>query len=118
VARRVGTALAPLLYDLGRADALGKGRPAEGDLQSIDELERRVNEALAEGAALSVRDLAIRGGDLMSELGLRQGPAIGRVLHRLLEIVTEEPTKNEVGWQVPLGHKINALTCDCGSFSD
>ncbi len=93
--RRVGTALAPLLYDLGRADALGKGRPADADLRSIDELEERVKKALTEGAALSVRDLALKGGDLMKELGLAPGPAIGKILDRLLEIVTEEPTKNE-----------------------
>lgn len=93
--RRVGTALAPLLYDLGRADALGKGRPADGDLRSIDELELRVKKALSEGAALSVRDLAVRGGDLMKELGIGPGREIGQILERLLEIVTEEPTKNE-----------------------
>ncbi len=93
--RRVGTALAPLLYDLGRADALGKGRPVDADLQSIDELEARVKRAVQEGAALSVRDLAVRGGDLIQDLGIPPGPTIGRVLERLLEIVTEEPTKNE-----------------------
>jgi tRNA nucleotidyltransferase (CCA-adding enzyme) len=93
--RRVGTAIAPMLYDLGRADALGKGRPADADLQAIDELEARVKRALTDGAALSVRDLAIRGGDLMGELKLAPGPTIGRVLDRLLEIVTEDPTKNE-----------------------
>lgn len=93
--RRVGTSIAPMLYDLGRADALGKGRPADGDLQAIDDLEARVKRALTDGAALSVRDLAVRGGDLMGELKLAPGPTVGRVLERLLEIVTEDPTKNE-----------------------
>ncbi|MBL9020914.1 MAG: HD domain-containing protein [Myxococcales bacterium] len=93
--RRVGTAIAPMLYDLGRADAIGKGRPADTDLRSIDELEERVRRALEDGAALSVRDLAIRGGDLMGELKVAPGPVIGKVLDRLLEIVTEDPTRNE-----------------------
>ncbi|HTJ82581.1 MAG TPA: HDIG domain-containing protein, partial [Polyangiaceae bacterium] len=39
--RRVGAGLVPRLYALGRADARGKGRPAEGDIAAIDELERR-----------------------------------------------------------------------------
>jgi tRNA nucleotidyltransferase (CCA-adding enzyme) len=93
--RRVGVDLAPHLYKLGRADALGKGRPAEQDLANLSELEQRAAKIIELGAALSTRDLAVRGNDLMTELGLKPGPTIGRVLDALLELVLETPEKNE-----------------------
>ncbi len=93
--RRVSVELTPQLYKLGRADALGKGRPAEQDLANISELEQRAAKIIELGAALSTRDLAVRGSDLMSELGLKPGPIIGRVLDGLLELVIETPEKNE-----------------------
>jgi tRNA nucleotidyltransferase (CCA-adding enzyme) len=93
--RRVGPELAPLLYRLGRADVRGKGRPADADLNNIDELERRASELLASGAALSTRDLQLKGGDLMKELSIAPGPVVGKILERLLELVTDEPTANE-----------------------
>jgi hypothetical protein len=43
---------------------------------------------------LSVGDLAIDGGDLM-ELGIPAGPAIGSTLRRLLEVVIDDPSKNQ-----------------------
>src|SRR5688572_916827 len=43
---------------------------------------------------LSVGDLAVDGGDLM-ELGLTAGPTIGATLRRLLDIVIEDPSKNQ-----------------------
>lgn len=92
--RRVTPDLAPLLYRLGRADALGKGRPVEPDLAAIAELEARATKLMEEGAALSTRDLALNGGDVMRLLGVPPGPIVGRMLSRLLEIVTDSPEKN------------------------
>jgi tRNA nucleotidyltransferase (CCA-adding enzyme) len=43
---------------------------------------------------LSVSDLAIDGSDLM-ELGIPAGPAVGSTLRRLLEVVIEDPSKNQ-----------------------
>jgi hypothetical protein len=45
--------------------------------------------------ALSVRDLKVDGADVMRELGLAPGPDVGRILERLLEEVTEDPSLNE-----------------------
>lgn len=108
--RRVGVDLAPSLYKLGRADALGKGRPAEQDLANIAELEERAAKIIALGEALSTRDLAVRGHDLMSELGLKPGPVIGRVLEALLELVLESPETNERGRLLDEARKIVART--------
>lgn len=43
---------------------------------------------------LSVGDLAIDGGDLM-ESGIPAGPAVGATLRKLLDVVIEDPSKNE-----------------------
>lgn len=92
--KRVGVELAPLLYQLGQADALGKGRPAEDDVANIRALEARAQRLLESGAALGTRDLALRGNDLISELGMKPGPAMGRVLAALLEKVLDDPSLN------------------------
>lgn len=92
--RRVTPALAPALYELGLADALGKGRDASGDIANIERLKARVEALLAAGAALSVKDLAINGNVLMKELALPPGPLVGETLERLVELVTEDPAAN------------------------
>jgi tRNA nucleotidyltransferase (CCA-adding enzyme) len=43
---------------------------------------------------LSVGDLAIDGNDLM-ELGFHPGPAIGETLRKLLDVVIDDPSKNQ-----------------------
>lgn len=93
--RRVTPELAPDLYALGIADALGKGREAQDDVERLRRLERRVDDLLIQGAALSTKDLAINGNDLMRELGVRPGPLVGELLSALLELVVEDPSVNE-----------------------
>ena len=56
----------------------------------VDEARR----VLAEGHALGASDLAIGGKDLMSALGMKPGPAIGRILARLVDEVLEDPAGN------------------------
>ncbi len=93
--KRVGAeGIAPLLR-LGRADALGKGRPVEAELATLDELSRRVEASLAEGSAFSVKDLAVSGKDVLDRLEGERGPVIGRVLRHLLERVLDEPALND-----------------------
>jgi tRNA nucleotidyltransferase (CCA-adding enzyme) len=43
---------------------------------------------------LSIGDLAIDGSDLI-ELGIPAGPAIGTTLRRLLDVVVDDPSKNQ-----------------------
>ncbi|WP_437782311.1 CCA tRNA nucleotidyltransferase [Sorangium sp. So ce1097] len=92
--RRVTPALAPDLYEIGFADALGKGRDASEDIASIGRLRERVEAMLAAGAALSVKDLAVNGSALMKELGIPPSRLVGEILERLVELVTEEPEAN------------------------
>jgi tRNA nucleotidyltransferase (CCA-adding enzyme) len=93
--RRVGPKLAPDLYALGIADALGKGRDASADIAAIEELRRRAEAEIASGAALGPKDLALKGNDLLRGLGLTPGPLVGELLNELVEVVTEDPRLNE-----------------------
>ncbi|WP_438042056.1 CCA tRNA nucleotidyltransferase [Sorangium sp. So ce128] len=92
--RRVTPALAPDLYEIGVADALGKGREATEDIATIGRLRERVDALLAAGAALSAKDLAVNGNRLMKELGIPPSRLVGELLERLVELVTEEPEAN------------------------
>lgn len=93
--RRVGVPLAPDLYALGVADALGKGHDVTAEIDAIGRLEARASALLTAGAALSTKDLAIDGRVLMSELSMAPGRRIGQVLERLVELVTDDPSANE-----------------------
>ena len=50
---------------------------------------------MAEGTALSTRDLKVNGHDLMREVGVKPGRIIGEILEALLDAVTADPTLNE-----------------------
>jgi tRNA nucleotidyltransferase (CCA-adding enzyme) len=92
--RRVGTDRVADLYALNEADVRAKGRDFDTDLGSLAGLKAHVARVLAEGAALSTRDLKINGHDLIKEVGVKPGPVIGEVLDALLEAVTSDPAKN------------------------
>ncbi len=93
--RRVGADHVGRLLALGRADAIGKGRPVDEEMKALAELEGRIEAVLAAGAALSTRDLLVNGKDVMERLGVPGGPVIGRVLGALLDQVTEDPALND-----------------------
>ncbi|MET0386252.1 MAG: HD domain-containing protein [Polyangiales bacterium] len=93
--RRVGLERLDALLALGRADALGKGRPVETELAMLEELKARIAASVARGEAFSARQLAISGRDVVARLAVRPGPIIGQVLERLVERVLEDPSLNE-----------------------
>ena len=93
--KRVGPERVEDLYVLNEADLRGKGPIfQEKDLAPLFALKEHVARVLAEGAALTTRDLAIDGNDLMKELGMPPGRNIGVVLEALLEEVLADPEKN------------------------
>ena len=93
--RRVTPELAPDLYRLAVADGLAKGKDPGEDLRLIEALKAHVEKVMAEGAAFSIKDLAISGRDLVSELTLTPGPLFGEILRTLLDEVVEDPQKNQ-----------------------
>lgn len=95
--KRVGPERIEDLYRLNEADLRGKGPifDEERDLAPLVMLKAHVERVLAEGAALSTRDLAIDGNDLMKVVGLKPGRIVGQVLEALLEVVLADPAQNE-----------------------
>ena len=91
--RRVGRDALEPLFDLREADNVGSGqaRSAHG----VDDLRRRVDEQLAAPVVLERGDLAIDGSDLIAELGLGEGPVLGRILDELLEQAVTDPAIND-----------------------
>jgi tRNA nucleotidyltransferase (CCA-adding enzyme) len=93
--RRVGPDRVADLYVLNDADVRAKGRDFEPDLAALAALKAHVARVIAQGAALSTRDLKLNGHDLIRELAIRPGPVIGQILDALLEAVTSDPALNE-----------------------
>jgi putative nucleotidyltransferase with HDIG domain len=81
------------LLALREADNVGSGLPAQAG--RLDELRARVAAELAADVVLDRGGLAIDGHDLISELGLEEGPLLGRILDDLLERVIVDPALND-----------------------
>jgi poly(A) polymerase/tRNA nucleotidyltransferase (CCA-adding enzyme) len=81
------------LLELREADNVGSGLPRSAG--RLDELRARIAAELAADVALDLRGLAVDGSDLMAELGLEQGPLVGRMLDELLERVIVDPALND-----------------------
>jgi putative nucleotidyltransferase with HDIG domain len=81
------------LLALREADNIGSGLPA--DAGRLDELRARIAAELAADVVLDRRGLAIDGDVLIRELGLGEGPLLGRILDDLLERVIVDPALND-----------------------
>ena len=91
--RKVGLENIPALFALRRADNIGSGART-GRMYALESLWERVQEEIRAASAFSLRDLAIDGDDVMTELGIAQGREVGRILNELFERVTEDPSLN------------------------
>jgi tRNA nucleotidyltransferase (CCA-adding enzyme) len=91
--QRVGTDAIDELFALREADNNGSGVPIEA--HGLDELKARVAAELEASAVLDLSRLAVNGDDLMTELGMPQGPHLGKMLDELLELVIADPKRND-----------------------
>ena len=82
-----GAARTRQLIRLRRADVRGSGRG--GSEASADRWAQVLAQMLAKGTPFTEADLAITGRDLMEQLGLPPGPAIGTVKAALLRMAEE-----------------------------
>ena len=83
------------LYKLRMADISGMSRDnAPDDYYGLRDLKLRVADVLDEDSAFSIKDLAVNGRDIMTELGLIGGPKVGQILEFLLEAVLDDPKQN------------------------
>lgn len=91
--RRVGRKNVPLLLHLHRANTLAHGLH-DKEPDDLKRLLDRVEALSRKPFAASRKDLALDGNEVMAILGLRAGPWLGKVLDRLVEIVTDHPERN------------------------
>jgi putative nucleotidyltransferase with HDIG domain len=89
---KIGTDTLDDLFALREADNLGSGLTA--DAGGLDVLRSRVATELEGELVIDRSKLQIDGSDLIEELGLRQGPQLGRILDELLEKVIVDPALN------------------------
>ncbi|MBA3582961.1 MAG: polynucleotide adenylyltransferase, partial [Gemmatimonadetes bacterium] len=89
------------------ADNIGSGARA-GKMYALEQLYLRVQEEIQRANALSARDLAIDGHELMAELGLQPGPEVGRILRELFERVLDDPDLNTRDSLLSLARKVHA----------
>ena len=93
---RVGRDTMPFLFLLQRADILAQSKYQQSEkllvLKAGENCYREICEAKD---AVTIAELAVTGRDLIDEKGYSSGPAIGAELSRLLELVMEDPSRNE-----------------------
>lgn len=93
---RVGERYVEPLIALRRADCAGM---CPGDAASfpgrLAAFAARVRAVLEGAKALTVRELAVGGDEVMARLGIGPGPAVGAVLTQLLEAVLDDPALND-----------------------
>ncbi len=93
-AARVGEEHIPDLLALRRADQVGTCGDSSPS-PALAAFSRRLERVLAAERALTLRDLAVDGRDIMQALGLAPGPQVGVILGQLLESVLEDPGLNK-----------------------
>lgn len=91
--RRVGPELIHDLLSFRKADLAARGRGDDGH-EILEELEARIERILQDQTAGINRVLAINGYQAMEILGIGPGPALGKILHDLLERVMDHPELN------------------------
>jgi tRNA nucleotidyltransferase (CCA-adding enzyme) len=89
----VGAEYLPDLFALRAADTMGNGLRRHLAPELV-ELRTRIEREISRLNAVSLRDLAIGGRELMEHLSLEPGPEVGRLLRSLLAEVIEDPEKN------------------------
>ena len=84
----------PLLFDLQQADIRAQSTyKQEEKLAKLAAGKHCYEEIVAAGEAVTIKDLAIGGSDLIA-WGMEPGPHLGEVLKKLLEVVLERPQDN------------------------
>lgn len=82
------------LLDLQMADMGSKGTGISNGMGHFRQIRQLIADLLAEQACLQIKDLAVDGSELIA-LGYTPGPALGRCLEWLLNLVQDDELPNE-----------------------
>ncbi len=92
---RIGEDIFPLLFPVKYADIMAQSQYEQKEkLFQLEQLQEIYQQILEQKECLSLKDLAVTGRDLI-EKGMKPGKEIGETLHKLLEIVLENPECNQ-----------------------
>ncbi len=93
---KVGEDIFPLLLQVKKADV-----EAQSDYQRkekeehLRDISRLYQQVIHQKQCVSLKSLAVTGRDLMEYAGMEPGKKIGEVLAYLLDMVVEDPSRNE-----------------------
>lgn len=91
---KIGEELFPYYIQVRRADTMGQSDyQKEEKFANLDGIEKLYHEIVEKRQCVSLKDLAVRGGDLIAA-GVKPGPQIGEILDKLLKEVIEDPELN------------------------
>lgn len=91
---RIGAGQFPDLFLVKRADIMGKSSYQQAEMLAyVEAYENQYQEILRAQSCLSLKELAVKGTDLM-EAGMQPGREMGEALEYLLELVLEHPEYN------------------------
>lgn len=84
-----------MLIKLECADVKGQNPAFRDDRMAlISDFSKILDMVIGASQCFSTRDMAINGNDLI-DIGIRQGPEIGRILKKLLDMIIEEEINND-----------------------
>ena len=91
---RIGEDIFPMIFTVRRADIAAQSDYMRAEkLAKVDRIEKLYQEILAHRDAVTLKDLAISGSDLIA-MGMPSGRQIGETLSALLERVLDDPSLN------------------------
>lgn len=91
---KIGKDLFPMFLKVRYADVMAQNPDKHAEqLENLECLRGLYAQLLESAHAVSVKELAVDGKDLIAA-GVPQGKMIGQILNHLLEIVLEDPEKN------------------------
>jgi tRNA nucleotidyltransferase (CCA-adding enzyme) len=91
---RLGVDALDDFFGLREADLRGRGRHVDEGLANLAELRTRFQRAIDASHALTIKDLALTGTELMKALDTSPGPHVGVILRALLQHVLDHPEDN------------------------
>jgi poly(A) polymerase/tRNA nucleotidyltransferase (CCA-adding enzyme) len=80
------------LFAVNEADI--RSRSDTALMSHLETARERVARILASEAAFNRAQLAVNGSDMIEQLGIEEGPLIGEILQKLLDMVIDRPEIN------------------------
>lgn len=92
---KIGIEAFPAIFEIKRADMLAQSMYQREEKEALlKQATDLYEEVMRRNDCLSLKDLAVTGFDLM-EMGIPKGKELGEALNYLLQVVLEEPEKNQ-----------------------